>query len=500
MKTEDARGLLRQLTDLRRQVQEDGAALYKTWKHDIKREAFEASAQNLAEYMALRRHDLSELQWELIPLGLSSLGRLEARVMPTLDSVVASCARIAGEETQVSYHANKDFLSGEETLDHNTQEVLGPEPEKRYTRIMVTMPTEAAYNPAIADNLVACGMEIARINCSHDNETLWRMMIRNVRDAAAKHRRPCRISMEIPGPKIRIDRIMTTMRKPRVVADDKIYFTGNKLMFLPGGIHLALCCSIPEIIDYLTVGEKVLLDDGHVDTTVIERLDDGVILKVDKVVREKGITLRAEKGINFPGIDYKIPLLSPRDEEIMDFVCKNADIVGCSFVRDKEDVTLLLDEINKRIKKKNSMPVIIKIETSDSMRILPEILVTAASRVPTAIMIARGDLAVEVGYARLSELQEEILWICEAAHVPVIWATQVVETMVKTGIPTRAEISDVSLAAKSECVMLNKGDHINQAVLFVGDVLSKFEKHVYKKTAILRKLAIASGLFEEDML
>jgi len=113
------------------------------------------------------------------------------------------------------------------------------------------------------------------------------------------------------------------------------------------------------------------------------------------------------------------------------------------------------------------------------------------------VMIARGDLAVEVGYARLSEYQEEILWICEAAHVPVIWATQVVETLVKTGIPTRAEVSDVTLAAKSECIMLNKGPHINEAVTFVGDILSKFEKHVYKKTAILRRLSIASETFDK---
>lgn len=500
MKTEDARRLLLRLTELRKQVQEDGAALFKGWLPGIKRQSFIHSAQNLADYMALRRHDLGELQWELIPVGLSSLGRLEARVMPTLDSVVVSCARIAGEQSPADYHATEDFLQGEETLDYNTQEVLGPEPEKRYTRIMVTLPTEAAYDPAIVDGLVACGMEVARINCSHDNETLWNMMIRNIRDAAAKHRRSVRISMEIPGPKIRISRIMTSMRKARVVAGDQIYFTGSKLMYLPSGVQLALCCSVPEIIDYLTVGEAVLLDDGHVETTVVERLEDGVLLKVNRVVRERGVTLRPEKGINFPGVDYKIPLLSPRDEEIMDFVCKNADIVGCSFVRDKDDVTLLLDEINKRTKKKDSMPVIIKIETSDSMRILPEILVASASRVPTAIMIARGDLAVEVGYARLSELQEEILWVCEAAHVPVIWATQVVETMVKTGIPTRAEVSDVSMAAKSECVMLNKGEHINRAVLFVSDVLSKFEKHVYKKTAILRKLTIASALFEEDRL
>ena len=496
MKTEDARRLLGRLVDLRTRVKSDGEKLYHTWKDGIKRESFKYSASNLADYMALRRHELQEIQWELVPIGLSSLGRLEARVMPTLDSVVTSCARIAGEESPAEYHATEDFLRGEEILGRNSEEVLGPEPEKRYTRIMVTLPTEAALDPVIADDLVAKGMEVARINCSHDNEMLWRMMIHNVREASKKNNRPCRISAEIPGPKIRIDRLLTSRRKARVIARDKIFLTGSKMMYLPGGVSIALCCSIPEIIDYVQVGEKVLIDDGHVETVVEERVEDGVILLVTRVINDEGITLRPEKGINFPGIDYKVPLLSLRDEEIMDFICDNADIVGCSYVRDSEDVTLLLDEIEKRVGDRPVMPVIIKIETLDSMRILPEILVTASSRVPTAVMIARGDLAVEVGYARLSEYQEEILWICEAAHVPVIWATQVVENLVKTGIPTRAEISDVTLAAKSECLMLNKGDHINQAVLFVDDVLSKFEKHVYKKTAILRKLSIAGDLFD----
>lgn len=264
-------------------------------------------------------------------------------------------------------------------------------------------------------------------------------------------------------------------------------------MHLPQGISLALCCSIPEIIEHLKIGEAVVIDDGHVEARVIERLEEGVLLKVEKVVRESGINLRPEKGINFPNMDFRIPLLSERDEEILDFVCANADIVGLSFIRDTEDVTLMLDEIEKRRK---SMPVMIKIETLTSVRILPEVLVAAASRMPITVMIARGDLAVEVGYTRLSEYQEEILWICEAAHVPLIWATQVLETLVKTGIPTRAEISDVTLGAKSECIMLNKGEHVADAVVFVDDVLSKFEKHVYKKTAILRKLTIASSLFD----
>ncbi|MDO5021917.1 MAG: pyruvate kinase, partial [Eubacteriales bacterium] len=253
MKKENVHEVLDELIKLSSAVQQDGEILYNRWKNTIYREGFKKSARNLAEYLALRKYDLRELQWKLIPLGLSSLGRLEARVMPTLDSVVSSCERIAGKEITTEYHESADFLNGEEILCENTEEVLGPEPDKRYTRIMVTLPTEAAYDPSIVDNLVAKGMEIARINCSHDSEPIWEMMITNVRKASVKYGRNCRVSMEVPGPKIRISRLMTTMRKPRVLNGDRIYLTASKLMFLPKDISLAICCSIPEIVDYLNV-------------------------------------------------------------------------------------------------------------------------------------------------------------------------------------------------------------------------------------------------------
>lgn len=307
MKKEEARAVLSQLMELRTQVKSDGDALFNKWKGKIKREGFAVSAKNLAEYLALRKNDLRELQWQLIPLGLSSLGRLEARVMPTLDSVVASCARIAGEDSSSFFHDTADFLSGEEILSQNTEEILGAEPKERYTRIMVTLPTEAAYDPLFVENLVAKGMEIARINCSHDSEPLWEMMIKNVQKAAQKLGKHCKVSMEVPGPKIRISRIMTTMRRPRVVVGDTIYLTASKLMYLPQGISLAICCSIPEIVDYLKVGEPVMIDDGHVEAKVVERLEEGVLLKIERVVRESGISLRPEKGINFPGMEYRIP-------------------------------------------------------------------------------------------------------------------------------------------------------------------------------------------------
>src|SRR5436853_963876 len=96
---------------------------------------------------------------------------------------------------------------------------------------------------------------------------------------------------------------------------------------------------------------------------------------------------------------------------------------------------------------------------------------------PAGVMIARGDLAVECGWDRLAEVQEEILWLCEAAHLPVVWATQVLETLAKTGLPSRAEITDAAMAQRAECVMLNKGPHVEEAIRTLADILERMQAH-----------------------
>ena len=122
---------------------------------------------------------------------------------------------------------------------------------------------------------------------------------------------------------------------------------------------------------------------------------------------------------------------------------------------------------------------------------LPLLLLSAMRHPPIAVMVARGDLGVEVGFERLSEVQEEILWLCEAAHVPVIWATQVLESLAKGGMPSRAEVTDAAMGGRAECVMLNKGPYIRETLRFLIDVLARMEEHQYKKTARLRKLRVS---------
>ena len=135
-----------------------------------------------------------------------------------------------------------------------------------------------------------------------------------------------------------------------------------------------------------------------------------------------------------------------------------------------------------------------KLETAYALRSLPEILLEAMRHYPVGVMIARGDLAVEVGFERLAELQQEILWFAEAAHLPVVWATQVLDSLARTGIPSRAEISDASMSVQAECVMLNKGPYVGDACRTLDAILRKMEQHQFKKRSLYRPLRISLAM------
>jgi pyruvate kinase len=172
----------------------------------------------------------------------------------------------------------------------------------------------------------------------------------------------------------------------------------------------------------------------------------------------------------------------------LDFVARYADLIGFSFAQSADDITCLQDELVKRRPDWRSLGIIAKVETEQGVKNLPDIIVRAAGRQPFGVMIARGDLAVALGFERLAEMQEEILWVCEAAHVPVIWATQVLEEMVKSGLPTRGEMTDAAMAGRAECVMLNKGPNVGEAITALRGLLQRMMEHQSKKTARLRAL------------
>ncbi len=201
--------------------------------------------------------------------------------------------------------------------------------------------------------------------------------------------------------------------------------------------------------------------------------------------------LRAEKGINLPETDLDLPALTAQDIEDLAFVAKHTDMVAMSFVQRPEDIEALLAEIERLHAQK--LGIVLKIETQAAFNRLPMLLLAAMRHPPVAVMVARGDLGVEVGFERLSEVQEEILWLCEAAHVPVIWATQVLESLAKGGMPSRAEVTDAAMGSRAECVMLNKGPYIHETLRFLTDVLGRMEEHQHKKSSRLRKLRVSDA-------
>jgi pyruvate kinase len=250
-------------------------------------------------------------------------------------------------------------------------------------------------------------------------------------------------------------------------------------------------CTIPEVFDDVRSGEAIWFDDGKIGG-VVEKVGDNQVLVRITHARSRGSKLRADKGINLPESDLGLAALTAKDLEDLPFVAEHADVVELSFANRARDVELLQEELARL---GNRPPaVVLKIETRRGFESLPDMLL-AAMRVPCCgVMIARGDLAVECGFERLAEAQEEILWICEAAHVPVIWATQVLENLAKEGMPSRAEITDAAMGHRAECVMLNKGPHVVRAVRALDDILRRMQAHQAKKRAMLRELRLAHAL------
>ncbi|TVT27807.1 hypothetical protein FO441_08870 [Salinicoccus cyprini] len=498
MDRKNAQPLLDEVMDVRASVRQEGDDLFSEWNRDGIREAYSNSARNLAYYMAFRRKDMRALQEKLIPWGLSSLGRLEADVMGTLNAVVRTLGYIADADVgDIDYRSSDSFLERNQALRKNSDEIFGPAHEDRDTRVLVTMPSEAGQNYKLVRQLVESGMNMARINCAHDDASVWSAMIENIRKAADETGLSCRILMDISGPKIRTMHLLTSKRSPKLDVGERFLLSGDTSMTLPKDIEIALNTSVPEMIGKVEVGQNIKMDDGHIEAKAQERVDQGVICEVTRTVKEGGVKVKTEKGINLPDLDFKLPVLTEKDYKDLDFAAQHADAIAFSFIKDMEDIDMIESALGERLtKEKQDMPIIAKIETPEGIRNLPDIIQRAAGARPFGVMLARGDLAVEIGYERLSEIQEEVLWICEAAHVPVIWATQVVESLVKTGIPTRSEISDVVAGSRTECIMLNKGEYIADGVQVVSDILGKFEDHHYKKTAMLRSLSIARNTFD----
>jgi pyruvate kinase len=476
--------LMTELLDLRRSILEDATPLIARFSNDAG--VSDEGAANLAHYLALRHHDLRPLQRQLMWRGISSLGRLESRVLPTLDAALFALANMAGKVSPMAPPSETAFFAGEVRLEQASDALFGPPPLHRRSRVMVTMPSEAAADPDYVVDLGRRGMDIARINCAHDDRFAWRAMATHVRNAEASLGRRIRVLMDIAGPKIRTANVLVPDKRTKLEVGDAF-----RLVTIDpppeGQLPFSAAVSLPEMVNRLSVGDRVSYDDGKLEGHV-ESLSSGEAIV--RITRGKagGTKLKPEKGLNLPDTALGLSPLTAKDDEDLATVIGYADMIGYSFVSRPEDIDILESALARHGAADRRLGLIAKIETPDAVSNLPDLIARASRTRPFGVMIARGDLAAEIGFERLAEMQEEILWICEAASIPAIWATQVLESLVKKGTPSRGEMTDAAMAARAECVMLNKGPGVGAAIELLDRLLARMDAHLHKKTPMLRAL------------
>jgi len=329
-------------------------------------------------------------------------------------------------------------------------------------------------------------MDCARINTAHDDLPAWLAMIDNLQAANRETGHRCKICVDLAGPRMRAHDVRLLAGHDRVFAGDRMLLLSRPRERREDNVHEVLC-TMPDVVQQLHPGESVWFDEGRIEC-VVDAIDGDAARLTVRRARAKGEKLKPQHGMNFPDSSLVLSPLTAADRDVVAALVPKVDMFGYSFVGTPSDVVLLQHEISSQPAHAGACGIVLKIETARAVRHLPDLIVQSAGANPTAVMIARGDLAVEIGYRRLAEMQEEILWMCEAAHVPVVWATQVLDRFVKTGRESRAEFTDAAMAERADCVMLNKGPYVVEAVEVLGDVLGRMEGHQTKKTSRLRKL------------
>ena len=335
--------------------------------------------------------------------------------------------------------------------------------------------------------------------------------------------------------KTRATGVPPVLRKLRFEVGDEMIITTETVESVPvdeDGEVPRLSCTLPEAVAALEVGQPVLFDDGAIAAEVVsvdevaageaetgaaggndepgDGGEGGVVKHHEarlKVTRAKpgGQNLAGHKGINLPTTDLPVPALTEEDAANLRFVAENGHVAAVSFIRTPADVEHVLAELEKiaaeheaagddeLAERTRNLGIVLKIETIPAFENLPEILVAGMRHANMGIMIARGDLAVELGFQRMGEVPGQILALAQAARVPTILGTQVLESLAKSGLPARAEITDAAFALRAECVMLNKGPHITDAIGILDNLAKKMGRSQRKNRIMLRRIRSWDG-------
>lgn len=428
------------------------------------------SFENLIAYLACKRH-LTE--WKIDSLDLLnhkavlfSLRHLLKRQEEALGGGLYD--PITPEEAEDKLLSNKKKLH----FYHKTE-----------FPVMVTLDVSMLRNRSIFRNLFQAGMNIARINCAHDDPSVWGEFVKEVRLLEKHSNRTCKIYMDLAGPKIRLGNMETVSGKIgirngqvlRIIRQEN-YLGHEATATQPASVSV----NLPKTLYNVRMNDRVLIDDGKIAGKVSAVKEEYIEIKITSKNRKK-FTIKGGKGINFPDslVFLNVPAVTKKDLEDLDFISRHADIIGVSFVHQANDLRVVQKKLSMLTPR--AIPLVAKIETKDAVSRLPSIIKEGLTLPAFGIMIARGDLAVEVGFEKMAVIQEEILAVAHSAHIPVIWATQVLENLTKKGQPTRAEISDVYLGSRAQCIMLNKGMFIEDSVSSLQRILVLVKEYQERK-------------------
>jgi len=315
-----------------------------------------------------------------------------------------------------------------------------------HTKIVCTI-GPASREPKVLRQLIEAGMNVARLNFSHGDAAFHSENIRRIREVAAELDRPVALLVDLQGPKLRVGDL-----------GEGVMLTAGETILLSKreGVGKAAGADTPAFVplqyaalpEQVTPGDRILLDDGLLEVRVLET--DGADIHAEVIT---GGLLTSNKGLNLPNASLSIPAITEKDWQDLEFALEqNVDWVALSFVRSADEVRQLKERIGELSDYGRPVPVIAKIEKPEALESIDAIIAAA-----DGIMVARGDLGIEVAADKVPMIQKRLIRKCNAAGKPVITATQMLDSMIRNPRPTRAEASDVANAILdgADAVMLS---------------------------------------------
>jgi len=449
---------------------EDAYAHALSLVHDVHK----SRARNLVRFVAFREHARGELHDQLQRLGLDPLADAEWDVLHRVDTVLHRLGEMSGSCSGDSApEESAAEADGRELLRLRTEVLFGPARRDRDVRIMITLPAEAADEADIIRDLASGGADCFRINCARDDRETWKRLIQHARecDIAAGHPH---IFLDLGGPKLRVSSCGEGKKSIVLEQGDTLHIkrhphnptltTGEKSR----QARREITVNYPSGLDGVMPGHHVWFDDGKIGGVVREMAADAICVEIT-CSRKGGRKLRMDRGMNLPDTGVRLPSLTEKDLDDLPFAARHADFLALSFIRTPSDV----DEFRAALLNVSDVPptMVIKIETREALSRLPDLMLAGMRSERVAMLLARGDLAVECGILEMPRIQKKVLRYCAAASLPLFWATGVLERASRLGEPTRAEMTDATAAARAQCVMLNKGSNSRDALRLLGELL-----------------------------